>query len=164
MISYRGLVFDASVLIDYAMTDVAPLRLSDALGPGVVPASILEEVDQLDRAQCKALGLAVVYPNMEILVAAAEWDDPRLSYNDRIVALLAEHHSWTCFTNDGLLFRVCEERGISVRRGLRLMLDLISIQRLQPTAAIRIAEAIAATNPFITSAVLDEFRRAAQGG
>jgi len=95
------------------MVDCAPLRLSAVLGPGFVPASILDEVDQLDVTQCENLGLQVVFPDVDILIAAAEWEDRRLSYNDRVVALLAERVGWTCFTNDAALFRVCQERATS---------------------------------------------------
>jgi hypothetical protein len=66
------LVADANVLIDYAKTDPSILAIHVRhLGPIYVPSVILDEVDQLDVADCERLGLTVIEEPPEILLAAA---------------------------------------------------------------------------------------------
>ena len=54
-------IADANVLIDYAKASPAILGLvAQPVGPVYVAADVLQEVEQLDEAQCLALGLQVV--------------------------------------------------------------------------------------------------------
>jgi hypothetical protein len=93
------LVADANVLIDYAQTDPSILTLHVRhFGPIYVPSVILDEVDQLDAADCESLELTVVEEPLEILVAASEERGP-LSFEDRICLLLARTNQWICITN-----------------------------------------------------------------
>ena len=56
-----ALVADANVLIDYAKTDRSILTMHVRhFGPIFVPRVILDEVDQLDAAECESLGLTIV--------------------------------------------------------------------------------------------------------
>ncbi len=83
------LVTDANVLIDYARTDPSILTLHVRhFGPIYVPSVILNEVDQLDVAECESLGLTIVGEPLEILLAATEQRGP-LSFEDQVCLLLA---------------------------------------------------------------------------
>lgn len=75
------LVADANVLIDYAQTDPSVLTLHVRhFGPIYVPSVILDEVDQLDAADCESLGLTVVEEPLEIpLCVNLSPDTPCLS-------------------------------------------------------------------------------------
>ncbi len=66
-------IADANVLIDYAETSPAILgQVVKHIGPVYVAADVLEEVDQLDEAQCKAIGLTVVDGNLAQLTEASQ--------------------------------------------------------------------------------------------
>lgn len=54
-------IADANVLIDYAKTSPSILGLvAQHVGQVYVAADVLEEVEQLDVAQCLAIGLQIV--------------------------------------------------------------------------------------------------------
>ena len=54
-------IADANVLIDYAQTSPDILGLvARHIGPVYVAAAVLDEVEQLDEAQCQAIGLTSV--------------------------------------------------------------------------------------------------------
>lgn len=151
------LVADANVLIDYAKTDPSILAMHVRhLGPIYVPSVILEEVDQLDAADCERLGLTVVEEPPTILLAAAERRGP-LSFEDRVCLLLARENHWTCVTNEKPLHRACEQDGVKSIWGLRLMINLVKAQQLTRQNAMETAEAIHAINPYITAGILAQF-------
>ena len=55
------LVIDANVLIDYTHAARSILKLyAQHLGDVFVPEAILDEVDELSREDCEALGIQVV--------------------------------------------------------------------------------------------------------
>ena len=67
------LLLDANVLIDYAKTDPRALaRVVQALGPVFVATPVLDEVQQLTEDDARALGITLVEPETELLIAAAQ--------------------------------------------------------------------------------------------
>lgn len=152
------LVADANVLIDYAKTDPSILAIHVRhLGPIYVPSVILDEVDQLDAADCERLGLTVIEEPPEILLAAAERRGP-LSFEDRVCLLLARENHWTCVTNEKPLHRACEQEGVTPIWGLRLMINLVKAQQLTRQNAMDVAQAIHEVNPrYVTAVILGLF-------
>lgn len=64
------LLVDANVLIDYASADASVLALAARhIGPIYVPRDVLDEVEQLDEAECGRLGLVVLDGTMEVAEA-----------------------------------------------------------------------------------------------
>lgn len=119
------LVADANVLIDYAKTDPSILTMHVRhFGPIFVPSVILDEVDQLDVAECESLGLTIVAEPLEILLAATEHRRP-LSFEDQVCLLLARANQWTCVTNEKPLHRACKREKVASIWGLRLMIELV---------------------------------------
>lgn len=77
-------IADANVLIDYAKTTPGVLGLvAKHVGPVYVAADVLEEVEQLDLAQCQAIGLTVVDGNLAQLTEASQRGGP-LSFEDKL--------------------------------------------------------------------------------
>jgi len=152
------LVADANVLIDYAQTDPSVLTLHVRhFGPIYVPSVILDEVDQLDAADCESLELTVVEEPLEILVAASEERGP-LSFEDKVCLLLARANKWICITNEKPLHRACKQDKIASIWGLRLMIELVHAEQLSRDSAIEVAQAIHRINPrYITPEILERF-------
>lgn len=68
-----GLVLDANVLIDYCQCDLTVLSLaSKRVGKVHVPSPVLDEVHELDEDECVRLGLAVVEPELDEGLIAAQ--------------------------------------------------------------------------------------------
>jgi len=153
------LVIDANVLIDYVQIDSSILALASRyLGNIHVPSVILDEVDQLDDAECERLGLIVIEEPLDVLLAASELRG-RLSFEDRVCLQLTQRENWTCVTNDKSLRNACKEEGVEVLWGMRLMLELVKGEHLERKAAIDIAWAIHAVNPkHITDKIVNEFK------
>ncbi|HEX7423495.1 MAG TPA: hypothetical protein VF311_06365 [Terriglobales bacterium] len=62
-------------------------------------------------------------------------------------------------TNDRALRNVCKDRGIRLRWGLGLMVDLVHAEVLTEARALEIAAAIQRANPtHITAGLIDRFR------
>jgi len=152
------LVADANVLIDYAKTDPSILTLHvNHFGPIFVPSVILDEVDQLDVAECESLGLTIVEEPLEILLAASEQRGP-LSFEDQVCLLLARANQWTCVTNEKPLHRACKREKVASIWGLRLMIELVHAEQLAKDSAIEVAQAIHRINPrYITLEILERF-------
>lgn len=152
------LVADANVLIDYARTDPSILALHVRhLGPIYVPSVILDEVEQLDAADCERLSLTVIEEPPEILLAAAERRGP-LSFEDRVCLLLARENHWTCVTNEKPLHRACEQDGVTSIWGLRLMINLVQVKQLTRQNAMEAVQTIHAINPrYVTAGILAKF-------
>lgn len=153
-------IADANVLIDYAKTSPAILELvSQHVGPVYVVADVLEEVEQLDVAQCNAIGLKVVEGNLAQLTEASQRGGP-LSFEDKLCLVIARDNGWACLSNDGPLREACKAQGVQVVWGLEIMLALVEGQHLTAAAAIKEAQAIHAVNPmFITAEVLTAFKK-----
>lgn len=153
-------IADANVLIDYAKTSPAILGLvAKNVGPVYVAADVLEEVEQLDVAQCLAIGLQVVEGNLAQLTEAAQRGGP-LSFEDKLCLVMARDNGWACLSNDGPLREACKAQGVQVVWGLEIMLALVKEQHLTVAAAIEAAQAIHVVNPmFITAKVLTTFKK-----
>lgn len=156
------LLLDANVLIDYAVTDISVLGLvARRIGRVHVVRSVLEEVRQLGESECDRLGIQIVEPSLEQLLEAGTAEPGRLSFNDRLILIVAHERGWSCVTNDRALRRACGERGVPVRWGLELMLALVRAGDLEADAALAVARAIHESNTrHLTAEVLDRFRRA----
>lgn len=154
------LIIDANVLIDYANTDPSILSLCVRhLGALHIPTVILDEVQQLTDSDCQRLGLTVIEEPVEVLLAAAAARGA-VSFEDHVCLLLAKQNDWTCLTNDKALRRACQIEGVAVMRGLRLMAELVALEKLDPQSAMEVALAIQRSNPrHITPRVIEELRR-----
>lgn len=114
----------------------------------------------LSRDDCEALGIQVVTATEQQLTeAAAPGRKGPLSFNDRVFVLMARDEKWVCVTNDKSLRAACLKEKLEVRWSLRLMLDLVARDALDPDEAERIARAIAEENRFITPKVIEDFCR-----
>lgn len=153
-------IADANVLIDYARTSPSILGLvAKHVGPVYVATDILAEVDQLDEAQCLAIGLIVVDGNLAQLTEASQRGGP-LSFEDKLCLVLARDNNWSCLSNDGPLRNACKLQGVRVVWGLEIMLALVERNHLSASEAIKVAEDIQAVNPiFITHKVLVAFSK-----
>jgi len=152
-------VLDSNVLIDYCAADRSMLTLvSRHVGIIHVPSVLLEEIgEDLDESECERLGIVVVEPEVELLVAAGK-RRPGLSYYDHVCLLAAKQNRWTCVTNDGRLRRECRSEQIPILWGLEIMFPLVADGHLTRNAARSVARAIAAANPvFITTEIIARF-------
>ena len=70
-----------------------------------------------------------------------------LSHDDWTCLLVCEESGWICLTNDSALIRECGKVGVTCRRGLRLMLNLVHKGALTKRVAIQIVHRISTTNP-----------------
>ena len=141
------LIIDANVLIDYAQSDASILTLAARhLGTLFVPRVVLDEVSQLSESDCDALGLTLVDESFDILASAAA-KQGSLSFEDQICLLMAKQEQWTCVTNDKRLHLECSREGVDVIRGLRLMIELVRAEGLEPETAMEIAHMIHEFNP-----------------
>ena len=153
------LLADADVLIDYRDSDLTILKLvSDHIGPVRVLRQVLDEAPGISDHRCAQLGIEVVQLETELLIEAN--DLPRsLSVADRFCIIACERHRWTLVTNDRALRTVGKQRGIRLRWGLGLMVDLVHAAVLTEARAIKVATAIQAANPtHITADLLARFR------
>ncbi len=153
-------IADANVLIDYAQTSPDILGLvARHIGPVYVAAAVLDEVEQLDEAQCQAIGLTSVEGSLAQMTEAAQRGGP-LSFEDKLCLVLARDNGWTCLSNDGPLREACKAQGVSVVWGLEIMLWLVQARHLDADKAIEVAEAIHLSNPlYITRKIITTFRQ-----
>jgi hypothetical protein len=156
----RLLILDADVLIDYCKTDRSILTLvARHVGPVHVAAPIIGEVKQLDEASASDLGLVVIEPPIELAAQAAARRGGRLSFQDRLCLMLAKANGWTCVSNDRQLRLACEAEEVSVLWGLEILALVVDAGGIEPEGAREVAEAIHASNRFITRQVLQRFLR-----
>ena len=153
------LVIDANVLIDYSNSDLSVLALAaNNIGPIYVPGVVLDEVDQLNEDDCERLGLIVLEEPVEILLAAGE-KRGALSFEDHVCLLLAKENGWICISNDKPLHRACGEEEVTVKWGLRLMIELVENGLLEKDTALEVAQVIQVSNPkHITPEIIENFK------
>lgn len=153
------LLADADVLIDYVSAEKAVLGfVSREIGPLKVLREVLATVDGLSERDCRGLRIEVIAVSTEELLAAGT-ERGALSYEDRLSLQTCVDRGWTCVSNDRTLLRECEAAAVPTRRGLSLLLHLVSCRALTKRRALRIAEAIRQANPHhIHASVLAEFR------
>lgn len=152
-------IADANVLIDYAKTNLEILGLvAKYVGPVYIASAIMDEVDQIDEAQCQTLGLTIVEGNLTQLTEASQRGGP-LSFEDKLCLILARDNGWTCLSNDGPLRDACSEIGVTVVWGLEIMLQLVKDSHLSADEAIDVAQAIHLVNPlYVTKKIVTAFR------
>lgn len=152
------LLADADVLIDYIDADQEILARCVAHFASLhVMQTTLDEVEDLDPKTCQRLGITIVAVEDSILGQASE-ASLGLSVQDTICLLVAEERQWTCVTNEKALRKRCDERGVRVRRGLNLMIELVRVGHLGPKRAENVARAIQKSNPeHIHDGVISEF-------
>lgn len=153
------LIVDANVLIDYVLTDETILALAaNHLGSIHVLREVVDEVDQIDEAECDQLGLIVVDPSVDQLLEAGREAGP-LAFADRLCLILARENGWTCVTNDRPLHRACADAGVATMWGLELLLELVAGGHLGQDDALRVAELIRdKSGGRVTEAIMDRFR------
>lgn len=150
-------MFDASALIDIADANRVLLAvIAHEIAPVIVPTPILDEVATLSEADCAALGLTVHEPSLKQLTEAAVRRG-RLSEEDYLCLIVARDLGATCVTSDGALYNECVAAGVAVWRGLRPLIALVELGRLEARAAIVTVRTIRATNAYITASVVRGF-------
>jgi predicted nucleic acid-binding protein len=142
------LLVDANVLIDYVKSERTVLTSAARhVGTVYVLTAVIDEVTQLDAAECERMGLRVVEPSLSQLATAAG-KRGRLSYQDHLCLVLARENGWTCVTNDGALRKACSKDDVPVLWGLEIMVELVAAGHLEIPDAIAVAESIHQLNPF----------------
>lgn len=153
------LLADADVLIDYRDSDLTILKLvSKHIGAVRVLRQVLDEAPGISDRQCARLGIEIVQLETELMLDVNIL--PRaLSIADRLCVVACDHHNWTLVTNDQAMRKVCKDRGIRLRWGLGLMVDLVHAGVLAEARALKVAAAIQRANPtHITAALIHRFR------
>ena len=153
------LLADADVLIDYRDSDLTILALvSEYIGRVHVLREVLAEAPGISNRQCARLGIEIVQLETELMLEASNLPKS-LSVTDRFCVIACERNHWTLVTNDLAMRRLCRERGIRLRWGLALMVDLVHAGVLTETRAIEVATMIQVGNPtHITARLIDRFR------
>ena len=163
--SVEILLADADVLIDYRDSDLAILRLvSEHIGAARVLRQVLDEAPGISDRRYAQLGIEIVQLETELLIEAN--DLPRsLSVEDRFCIIACERNRWTLVTNDRAMRAVGKQRGVQLRWGLGLMIDLVHAGVLTEARALKVATMIRTANPtHITADLLDRFRTRLKAG
>ncbi len=153
------LLADADVLIDFAKARPAVLRqISRHVGKLHVLSQVLSTVDDLTRGDCATYGIQIVSVSTELLLEAGALKQGALSFEDRLGLVTARANSWTLVTNDRSLIAACRDATVPVRRGLRLVLELVQHGVMSKQQAQHVARAVQRVNPrHINARVLAQF-------
>lgn len=152
---------DANVLIDYLQVGIAVLgKYSLHVGKVFVPRLILDdEVKGLDADECRRVGLEVVDIEPEVLLEAAiRAEGLALSFHDWVCVLESRRRAAICLTSDAALIKVCEQQGVRCKRGLAILLELVSLEVLAAESARGFARVMIEANPYLRK-VAGEFER-----
>ena len=157
------LLADADVLIDYRDSDLSILELvSKEIGRVYVLREVLLTVRGMSEKACDRHGIQPISAATDVLIEAGA-SGGSLSFEDWVCLITCRERSWTLVTNDAALIRACKSECIEVRRGLGLMIELVSRGKLEEKRAARIAEMIHQVNPMhINERVLRTFEQALQ--
>jgi hypothetical protein len=161
----RFLILDACVLIDFCKVDRTILSVVSAhVGKIHVPSPVLAEVDQLEEAEAMALGIEIVEPEIDQLVAAGA-TRAGLSFEDRLCVMMAKDRAWSCVSNDGAVRKACAVEAVPVLWGLEMMGLAVEVKALGPAEAENAAWAIHRENPrYVTKEIVERFIRKARRG
>lgn len=152
-----GLSFDADVLIDYVACDPALLALIAVhLGPVVIPLPVLGEVEGLDEAGARALGMAI-HESTDDEIDEALGRPRTLSFADYLCFTAARELGLTCVTNDEALATHARAAGVPVVRGFRPLLTLVEADALSQLRSLRAVRAVHTRNSYITRMVVVAF-------
>ncbi len=155
--SLKGAICDASVLIDYILTEPKILKLfSKHCLQIYVTIATLQEVQQILPGQAESLGLLTFEPSINQLQEASKRNGP-LSFQDRLCFILSRDNNWPCISSDKKLISECDKIGTGAIWGLNLMKVLVEKGHLGKKEAIAIANKIAKENPYIPQAILKRF-------
>lgn len=110
----------------------------------------------MDEQDAKRLGIKVIEPTFAQLLEAVNHISA-LSAKDCLCFIIARDNNWICATNEKRLYNECQRGNIDVIRGLKIMLELNSQQKLSSKDAIATARRIKAGNPRLTEDVIREF-------
>lgn len=145
------LVADACVLLDLARADglryVSDL-IESSLASIYVPRAVINELTHgLTQDEVLSLGVKIVDPSFKetLEVKGLEVEEPKLSYADRTLFVLAKHREFTIWTNDRQL------RQASLRRGVSASWCFTEINKLA-ACGIRTADEVVAL-----AAAIEEF-------
>jgi rRNA-processing protein FCF1 len=155
-------ITDANVLIDYIESDISILALySDKIEQIIIPSVIVDEVEQLSLDDCENHGFLVIEEELEILSNAANFHHGPLSFEDKVCLYLAKSlENATCITNEKVLHKFCVQDNIPVKRGLKLLIELVEAGHLEADESIKVVCLIRDSNPHhIHQGVVDEFIR-----
>jgi hypothetical protein len=127
---------------DYVAADRSILALATRrLGPVHVLTTAIDEVERLDEAACRRLGLQTIEPDLAQLTEAAA-KRGSLSTEDHPCLIVARAQRWTCVTNDVALRKACKDESLRVFWGLEVMTELVQRAELGAEDAITVAWAI----------------------
>ena len=151
------IILDANVVIDFRDSDRTILRLFsceiEKLG---IPAGVLIKVRGFTKEDCEGLGIELLFPDsMELSLITPSGS---LASDDQECAILAKHRGMKVCTNDKPLRNKCDEIDVDVFWGLELLLILVEKKKLNKGKAVKVAENIKETNPYITQEILTNFR------
>lgn len=149
------LILDANVLIDIVSCDLTLLSLiSEFVGPIRLATTIIDEVKALTPEVCRELGIHLVEPTLEQVIAAAEKPKP-LSFQDQVCLLLAEENNWICVSNDKPLRKQCELNNVDVMWELEMLCLLVEAGGLTALQCKTIILDIQKNNPrYITDEII----------
>lgn len=157
--SERLLIMDACVLIDICLENPSILGLAgSSLGKVIVLSPIFEEVNQLNDSDIELLNLCKVEPEIETVIEAAQ-KRGGLSFNDRLCLLFAGNNNGTLYTNDRALLNAALSRGVDVKWGLELLIELTKANQLTNTEALTAAKNICNRSRFPSDQLITEFKR-----
>ena len=161
-ITQPGILSDANVLIDYAVSAPDVIRLvSKHVQKLYIAVPVVREVGQLNQGDIEKLGMEIVEPTLQQIGQAVviRQSNPSLSGQDAICFVLAKDNNWACFTNDKPLRKICYDNKITCIWGLEVMLKLVSAQKLTPQKAYKIACDIQSKNHYIKVETVKRFRK-----
>lgn len=155
MINSKGYVLDANVLIDYARSELEPLRIfSKNVSPLAIPTTVLnDEVKQISPSQAQRLSIELIEPSLKQATEAS--NSP--SFYDALCLIIARDDGWGLVTNDTRLRRGATSQKIALLWGLKVMLILVEKKLFAKSKAIKVAEMIKQQNHYITAEILEDF-------
>lgn len=151
------IILDANVVIDFRDSDRTVLKLfSREIEELGIPAGVLIKVNEFTKEDCEELGIEILYPDsMELSLITPSGS---LAPDDQECAVIAAGRGMKVCTNDKALRVECERKKVGLLWGLELLLILVEKKKLNKGKALRIAESIKDSNPYITEAILTNFR------
>jgi hypothetical protein len=151
-------------LIDFCKVDKTILSVvCEYVGTIHVPSPVLNEVDQISEDEAADLGIVVVEPQLEQVIAAGARRGG-LSFEDRLCVIMARDRDWVCVSNDGAVRKACEHENVPALWGLEMMGLAVAAGGLGLHEAERAAWAIHSQNKFVTKEIVERFIKKARRG
>ncbi|MBP7828405.1 MAG: hypothetical protein KA248_00665 [Kiritimatiellae bacterium] len=152
------------MLIDFCKADCRDILgvVSAKFLPIRVPRNILEEVDQLTEAEAQGLGIEILEVTMQQIEEASMRGGP--SRQDRLCFVVARDNNGAVWSNDQKLHKLCDANKVTVFWGLEMLLELVRLNHLTKARATQAGQRIHQVDShYITTAILDEFKRKLAG-